>query len=262
MKGTPLAPSDASPPSPSSARDGDESVAPPQQEMQAPENAALPVDSGAEEQAQDRPSVGWRLRELLIGRGFPVLRLLVLLAILWAAVAQLLQGQGTLALFTDVASSTGNTFITAEVTLGDAPTSAAITFSNLLPSDKVTDDIVVSNSGTITLRYALEGTATNADSKDLRAQLDLTIKVGVTTCTTAGFDTDGTEVYGTDLPLGSAGTTQFFGDKATGSDSGDRTVAASGSETLCFQITLPSSTGTAYENATTTATFTFYAEQT
>jgi len=37
---------------------------------------------------------------------------------------------------------------------------------------------------------------------------------------------------------------------------------AGASETLCFRVTLPSSTGSAYQSASTTTTFTFDAEQT
>jgi len=43
---------------------------------------------------------------------------------------------------------------------------------------------------------------------------------------------------------------------------GDRTLAASASEILCFNVSLPSGTGNAYQGLTSTATFAFQAEQT
>jgi hypothetical protein len=87
----------------------------------------------------------------------------------------------------------------------------------------------------------------------------------VTTCDNDDFDTDGTVLYGPGgLPgdLGSDPAINVIGDPAQHAQSGDRTLAASANEVLCFQVELPSSTGDAYQNATTTATFTFYAEQT
>jgi len=54
----------------------------------------------------------------------------------------------------------------------------------------------------------------------------------------------------------------IIGDPAQGAQAGDRTLAASGNEVLCFNVSLPSSTGDAYQGLTTTATFNFQAEQT
>ena len=47
-----------------------------------------------------------------------------------------------------------------------------------------------------------------------------------------------------------------------GAQAGDRTLAGAASEVLCFQAALPSATTSTYQGATTTATFTFSAEQT
>jgi hypothetical protein len=52
------------------------------------------------------------------------------------------------------------------------------------------------------------------------------------------------------------------GDASQGSQAGDRSLDAATSEILCFRVSLPSSTGNAFQGATTTATFTFSAEQT
>ncbi len=164
------------------------------------------------------------------------------------------------ALFTSTASIDSNTFTTGTVVISTNPTTAAVTYSNMAPGDQTTAPITVTNGGTLQLRYAVSSTATNADSKGLMSQLVLTIKSGVTTCTNAGFSGSGTQLYS--AALGSVSGINVIGDPATGAQTGDRTLAASASEVLCFNVALPSGTGNAYQNATTTATFTFAAEQT
>ena len=169
---------------------------------------------------------------------------------------------GALSIFTSTAEVPDNAFTTGTVDIStSSDDTALITYSDMAPGDKVTQPLTVSNSGSLELRYAVTSLATNTDSKGLREQLDLSIKSGVTTCTNAGFDTDGTLLYGA-ADLGGDPAINVIGDPAQGADTGDRTLAASGSEVLCFQAELPLSTGDAYQDATTTATFTFEAEQT
>jgi spore coat-associated protein N len=163
-----------------------------------------------------------------------------------------------LALFTDTASVGSNTFSTGTVDISTNPASALVTFSDMAPGDEVVNPITVSNAGTLELRYAVTSTTTE---DTLAAQLDLAIKSGVTTCTTAGFDTDGTVLYGP-ADLGSTADIDVIGDPTAGGQAGDRTLAASGSEVLCFKVSLPSATGDTYQGLTTTATFDFQAEQT
>jgi len=164
------------------------------------------------------------------------------------------------ALFTSTATIESNTFTTGTIVLNTNPTSALVTFSNMAPGDQVTAPITVTNSGTLQLRYAVTSVATNTDSKNLRDQLVLTVKSGVTDYSNSGFGSSGTQLYSG--VLGSDTGTKIIGDPAQGEQTGDRTLNASNSETLCFNVTLPSSTGNSYQNATTTATFTFSAEQT
>jgi hypothetical protein len=95
----------------------------------------------------------------------------------------------------------------------------------------------------------------------LAAELDLTIKTGVTTCSNADFDTDGTVIYGP-AALGSVAGVNVIGDPTQGAQAGDRVLAAAASEVLCFNVLLPASAGDAIAGLTTTATFTFSAEQT
>jgi predicted ribosomally synthesized peptide with SipW-like signal peptide len=163
-----------------------------------------------------------------------------------------------LALFTSTASVPGNTFSTGTVTISTAPTTALVTFSGMAPGDQVTAPITVTNAGTLQLRYAVTSTTTE---NVLAAALDLTIKSGVTTCTNAGFGTDGTVVYAAG-DLGSTTGVNVIGNPAQGSQAGDRTLNASANEVLCFNVSLPSSVGNTSQGLTTTATFNFQAEQT
>jgi spore coat-associated protein N len=166
----------------------------------------------------------------------------------------------SIALFTDQESSSSS-FTTGTIILDDVKIDALVlTTSALMPGDSVTDDVVVENDGTAELRYAMTTSSTNADSKALRDALSLTVKtVDVTTSGTPCNDFDGaTTLYNGVL----GASTAAFGDPAAGDDTGDRTLAAGANETLCFRVSLPSSTGNGAQGATTMTTFTFDAEQT
>ena len=163
-----------------------------------------------------------------------------------------------LALFTDTASVPANTFTTGTVDISTNPATALVTFSDMAPGDQVTAPITVTNAGTLELRYAVTSTTTE---DTLAAQLDLTIKSGVTTCTDAGFGVDGAVIYATG-DLGSSVGINLIGDPTSGADAGDRTLAAAANEALCFNVLLPLSTDNTYQGLTTTATFAFQAEQT
>jgi predicted ribosomally synthesized peptide with SipW-like signal peptide len=168
----------------------------------------------------------------------------------------------THALFTDSEAVDANTFTAGTVTLGATPSTALITFSTMAPGDTVRSSIVVSNSGNLALRYAISSSATNETPtpKNLKDGLVLTIKtIDVTTPGTPCDNFDGTQLYTGDLDS-TAG--KLVGDSATGSQTGDRTLAVSASETLCFKVDLPTAAADALQGATTTATFTFAAEQT
>ncbi len=173
------------------------------------------------------------------------------------AVAGLLAtlGLAASALFTSQATVTDNTFTTGSLVLTASPTSAAITFNNMAPGDQVTAPITLTNAGTLDLRYAMTSTSTNTDNKNLANQLVLSVKSGVTDCSNTGFGASGSSVYSGSL------SAALFGDPTQGQQLGDRTLSAGGSEVLCFNASLPASTGDAFQNAATTATFTFDAEQ-
>ncbi len=173
---------------------------------------------------------------------------------------------GTMALFTDTETIGANTFSTGTIDLTVAPTSALVTFSNMMPGDTVTNPLVVGNAGSESLRYAVSSVATNADAKGLKDQLVLTVKtVDATTPVTPCNEFDGAfTLYTGDLD---AVTGKILGDSVAGqtgvaNTGGDRTLASSTNETLCFRVNLPTATGNSFQGAATTATFTFDAEQT
>lgn len=158
-------------------------------------------------------------------------------------------GVFSLAIFTDSAAvdgawTTGTIDITAT-----AGGSASFTVNGLMPGDTGSQTIAVANAGTAQLRYAMTTSATNADGKGLKDQLDLTIREGACPST-------GTTVFS-----GKVGAAAI-GSPTQGGQTGDRVLAAATSESLCFGWSLPLATGNAYQGATTTATFTFAAEQT
>lgn len=165
------------------------------------------------------------------------------------------------ALFTDTDVVDNNVFTSGTVILNTNPTDVVVTFSNMAPGDQFTAPILVTNTGTLALRYAVTSAATNADTKLLMEQLDMTIKTGVTACTNGGFVTDGSVVYAAG-DLGSLAGLNVIGDPTPGAQAGDRTLAASAAETLCINVKLPIDTSNAFQGAATTATFTFASEQT
>lgn len=160
----------------------------------------------------------------------------------------------TQAVWGDSAAVTGNTFSTGSVDIATNPTSALVTFSSMAPGDKATAPLTVSNNGTMELRYAMSTGI--AGSTVLSDGLTLRVKTGVALCNNTGFDIGGTSLYNGSLTAGA------IGNAAQGAHTGDRTLAGSGSETLCFQVELPSNAANNLQALSTTATFTFAAEQT
>jgi Camelysin metallo-endopeptidase len=161
------------------------------------------------------------------------------------------------ALYTDVETVDNNTFTVGTLDISASPATALFTAPAMAPGDSVTAELTVTNAGTLDLRYAAES---ETDEDVLSAQLVLTIKSGVTTCDNTDWDSDGTALY-TGI-LGSTSVETLFGDKTAGADAGDRTLAPSASEDLCFHVELPITAPDASQGVTTTAAFTLYAEQT
>ena len=189
-------------------------------------------------------------------------RRIAALALASAAVVSV-GGLTTNALFTKSVTVGSNVLSTGNVDITAAPATAVLTAPAMAPGDSVTAPVTITNSGTAELRYAMTSTASG--NTDLAAGLFFRVRSGVTTCSTEGFAATGTNVYGAatpSRPLGGSAAIAIFGAPTQGADAGDRTLAAGASETLCLQITLPTSAPNSLASKTTTATFTFAAEQT
>lgn len=168
----------------------------------------------------------------------------------------------TNALFTDSDTVGSNSFSTGSVELSTSPTTQIVyAASDMAPGDFETGQVTVSNDGSLELRYALTSTTTE---DTLAAQLDMTIwdEAAETTADgTCDATAPGTTLYAP-ADLGSTTGLDVVGDPTQGSQTGDRVLAAAGSEVLCFRVELPSSTGNTFESLTTDATFAFASEQT
>jgi hypothetical protein len=164
------------------------------------------------------------------------------------------------AIFSDTQDLGANSFTTGTLVLGLNPVSALFSVTNMAPGDSVSKPLTVSDAGTLGLRYAATATATNADAKNLRDQLTFTVYSGVTPANcTAGTTTGGTVLFG---PGAIGASSAVFGNPAQGAQAGDRALGAGTGESLCFVADLPLSTDNTFQNAATTVTFTFAAEQT
>ena len=156
-------------------------------------------------------------------------------------------GLFSLAIFTD-SDASGGSFASGTIDIEANPV-VAFTVTNMVPGDTSTAPLTISNAGTAALRYALTSVATTT----LGDALTLEIRALGTSC--AAFD-GGVVLAATALD-GAA-----FGDPTQGADAGDRVLAAAANEVLCFRVTLPLASGNTLQGLTSTATFTFDAEQT
>jgi hypothetical protein len=163
-------------------------------------------------------------------------------------------GIGGFSLFTATTDNDANDFTSGSIEISTTPATDFLNLSNMAPGDSVTAELVVSNDGTLQMRYAMTTATTDTDNLHLDDALMLEIKTLGTDCDTF----DGTSIYGSTPATLAAG---FVGDPTPGGDTGDRTLNASVHEHLCFKVTLPD-TAIGPMGAATTATFTFDAEQT
>lgn len=161
--------------------------------------------------------------------------------------------QESLAVFGDSEENAANVLSSGSVSIADAPDAAFLTMANMAPGDSTIASLDVSNDGTLELRYALTSSSTNDDAKGLAAQLVLEIR------TETG---NGCAALDGVLLFSGALAAAAFGSVAQGAQAGDRVLDAATTETLCFHVTLPIASGDAFQDASTTTTFTLTAEQT
>ena len=159
----------------------------------------------------------------------------------------------SIAVFSDSKALGANTFTTGSVVITDAPATSLVTFANMAPGDFIVAPLLLTNGGTLQQRYAMSTGTTNANSKALAGQLVLTVREYQAPGCSAET---GTVLYTGALSGGAIGS------NTQGAQAGDRVLNAAANEQICFKVQLPLATGNAFQTATTTATFTFDAEQT
>lgn len=169
--------------------------------------------------------------------------------LLGASVATVGAGAMSLAVFTDSKASTASWSTGTIILTRDTP--ILFTAAGILPGDLGSQDVVVSNTGTGDLRYALTSASVNTPvGKDLAGQIDFTIQTG--TCAS---------------PTGSLYTGKLsgalFGDPTPGQQANDQGILAGNSQHLCFSWSLAKAfSDNTFQGVSTATTFTFAAEQT
>lgn len=175
-----------------------------------------------------------------------------LLAAAWVIVAALGVGGGalSLALFNH-AVPLAEPFAAGTIVLDVTPTGTLVTLGSMVPGDQVDGVLTVLNDGTDDLRYAMTSATTDDDARHLADVLRLDVERR-TGCAGAVLEV----LYSG--PIANAS----FGDPSPGNQAGDRSLSSGSAESICYRVTLPADTDIVYANATTTASLTFWAEQT
>jgi hypothetical protein len=177
------------------------------------------------------------------------------LAVVFAAgVLAVVPSASTLAVFSSAGALPANAFTTGAVRLSTIPSTAVVAFEVMSPGDATVGRATVLNDGTSRLRYVMQTSVAGAPA--LAQALELSIKSGVSDCSSGGFGLDGAILYEGPLSEGA------LGDPEPGGQAGDRTLGPSSAETLCFLARLPLTGSNALQSTSATATFTFDAEQT
>lgn len=119
----------------------------------------------------------------------------------------------------------------------------------MLPGDRVSASVRISNEGQVPIRYAVTTTTDDEGSGLANA---LIAEVGVATAGCGDLSA---------VALGRSQLAQLaIGDPQRGAQAGDRTLATSESETICIRVTLPRAAGNRYQDATASAEFSIVAE--
>lgn len=197
----------------------------------------------------------------------------------------------TSALFTDTDSVAGD-LLTGTVDISSQMAQFTLPTGGLAPGDTVTDEVTVTNSGSLQLRYAILyeaaseaassiapssiqsptlGTTPSPGTGDLRNMLSLSVwpKSG-TTCTGAPTPTSTTSntsiggavgVVNSDSTTGTNTFQPLLGSNITGQNTNDRTLGATASEVLCVSVHMDQTADNTYQYTAAKITLRFDAEQ-
>lgn len=197
-----------------------------------------------------------RRRPLLLRRTF---------ATMLAAAALGVTGvTATGATFTDTVAPGANAIATGNVAI-TADSNYNYVAPQLAPGETVVRGVPVTNTGNLTLRYAItqigDAAGTNFHSR-LRTEVKVGASLTAANCTndTNWASNGGTLAYGPAAPSTTA--QNLVGNPATGNQAGDRTLAPGATETICFRWSLPSGQTGNYGGAGGRLDVTFVAEQT
>lgn len=161
-----------------------------------------------------------------------VLRLAAVLGVAWLGAHTLVGHQATPAA----------SFIKGNVDVNASLSSTDFNTSNLMPGDVRYEELTISNDGSLDLRYTLTTHATNPDGKNLAGQLDAEARKVSRTCDAASFAA-ATDTIAPASKLDVVASTR------------ERMLGAGTTETVCFRVSMPTSLGNSYQDATTTTTF-------
>lgn len=168
----------------------------------------------------------------------------------------------TSALFTDNDAASGGGFTTGSVDVSLTPAADFLKIDNMAPGDTQYRSLVVNNPGSLAYRYAVTKSWTDTNAEfPLSGVLQLaTFALPTGTECSAATAVPGANVRALDTVA--AQGAPLFGDTTPGSQPGDRTLPATQSEVLCFQITLPTAVGNDYQLSSSTVSIQVFAEQT
>src|SRR5260221_1119388 len=146
----------------------------------------------------------------------------------------------TSASFTATTTNPGNSFGSATLTMSNDKSAAAslINLANLVPGDTANRTVTITNTGNVGMTYtaAISASANTLLWSDTTNGIQVTVKRGATV------------LYGPaalkNLALAASGT-----------------IAASGTDTLTFDFSLPSTAGNTFQNLTQDFTITYTATQ-
>jgi Camelysin metallo-endopeptidase len=153
---------------------------------------------------------------------------------------------GTLARFTTVVTSQGNTFSAGNLKIAEHPTTTTLSMGDLIPGDNFAAQLDLSNTGTLDFTYAM--TTSITDSATLAHDLQLTVRTKSPSIACSDPDSGAEVLYGPGALSDAAWTNRPL-------------PVPTGQESLCFSVLLPSGAPTSDQGQSVAATFTFLARQ-
>jgi predicted ribosomally synthesized peptide with SipW-like signal peptide len=161
---------------------------------------------------------------------------------------------GTFAAWTDSVTVSGTSIRTGTIDLqvngsNSVTGYSTMNISNMVPGNSTAAVLTVTNAGTAPLKYYLDASGTNPDSKGLAGALVAKVTGDSATAGSLPAKTCGGSALG--------GSGVAFTNSLLGNVASPRLLGAGASDTLCIQATLPISAGSNLQGASTSITFTF-----